>query len=295
MPEIPGASNGFRKDRVHFKLLTFACGAGFLKRCMNKVLVVCVFLLLAGNSAVAQFRLGALAGVSVSRFAYEDDAYGELYKTRFKPGHHLGMVLNYRVNRLYSLHTELSYLNKGIDVRYEDEIVKVKNRAGFHYLSAPVLLRFSIHQMVNSQHLEFYANIGPELNYWLGGRGILTTTEPALFVKENTLPYSVSFKEEEVVGRYMVVKEPSRLQMALGAGGGVIFDLGRAQNFAVDFRASFGVGKSFHGKQEGGQYGLKLYSENLEGVHHTLSITASYLADFDLNFFFRKGKSLKSK
>ena len=260
---------------------------------MKKILAVCILLLLAAGTAVAQFRVGPLAGVSLSRFVYEDDAYSDLFKTRFKPGFQLGMVLNYRVNKLYSLHTEFSYLKKGIDVRYEDEIVKIQNNAGFHYLSAPVLLRFSTHKIVKKQHLELYVNIGPEVNYWLGGSGVLTTTEPALFVKENILPYKVSFSEEQEFGRHMVVKEPSRVQMALGAGGGFIFDLGRSQNFAVDFRASFGVGKSFHGKQEGGQYGLDLYAENLQGVHHTLSITASYLADVDLNFIFRKGKSIR--
>jgi hypothetical protein len=257
---------------------------------MRKILFVCLLFLFGCGKVMAQFRLGPLAGIPVSRFVYENDAYRELYKTRFRPGYQIGMVLNYRVNKLYSLQTELSYLKKGIHVRYEDEIVEIQNKAGFHYLSVPVLLRFSTHKNFGSQHVELYANIGPELNYWLGGRGVLETTEPAPFIEGNSMPYKVLFREEQEAGRYMFVKEPSRLQMALGAGGGLIFDLGRSQNLAIDFRASLGLGKSFHGGQEGGQYGLNLYSENLEGVHHTMSITASYLADLDLNTLFRKGR-----
>jgi hypothetical protein len=257
---------------------------------MRKILLIYLFLFFGCGTVMAQFRLGPLAGVSVSRFVYENDDYGELYKTRFRPGYQVGLVLNYRVNKLYSLQTELSYLKKGIYVRYEDEIVEIQNKAGFHYLSAPVLLRFSTHRNFGSQHVELYANLGPEINYWLGGRGVLKTTEPATFIEENSMPYKVRFREEQEAGQYMFVKEPSRLQMALGAGGGFIFDLGRTQNFAIDFRASLGLGKSFHGGQEGGQYGLNLYSENLEGVHHTMSITASYLTNLDLNTLFRKGR-----
>ena len=257
---------------------------------MKKILVVCLFLFYGGGTAFAQFRIGPLAGASASRFVYDDEAYRALYQTRFKPGYHLGMALNYRVNKLYSLHTELSYLKKNIDVRYESEIVRIQNNAGYHYLSAPVLLRFSKHKNIKKQHIEFYANIGPEVNYWLGGSGVLETTEPAPFVNEGAFSYKVSFREGEEFGRYMLVEEPSRFQMALGAGGGFIFDLGRSQNFAIDFRASLGIGKSFHGNKEGGDYGLNLYTENLEGVHHSLSLTATYLADLDLNFI-RKGKA----
>lgn len=259
---------------------------------MKKILFISFFVFVSVGTAVAQFRLGPLAGVSVSRFIYDDDAYKAQYQTTYKPGYHMGVVLNYRVNMLYSLHTELSYMQKGIGVRFEDKNVKVRNNASFTYLSAPVMLRLSAHKRIGSQHLEFYGNIGPEINYWLGGRGLLRTTEPAGFVKEGELPYSVSFGEKPEYGRYMVVKDPYRLQMALGGGGGVIFDLGESQNIAIDFRGSFGIGKSFHGKQEGGDYGLNFYSENLEGVHHTLSITAYYLADFNLDVLFRKGKSI---
>ena len=257
---------------------------------MNRVFFISFFLLFSFHKGLAQFRLGPLGGVSVSRFVYEDKEYKEVFKTGFSPGFHLGMALNYQVDKRYSLQTELSFLKKGIDVRYEDDLVKVQNDASYRYLSAPVLLRFSRHKMIGSQHLEFYVNVGPEINYWLGGRGVLETSERADFVNGRELAYQVSFQEGQAFGKHMVVKEPSRLQMALGAGGGFIFDLGRTQNLAFDFRASLGVGKSFHGKDDGGDYGLKLYTENLEGVHHTLSVTASYLHRFDLKILLQKRK-----
>ena len=258
---------------------------------MKKNLFVCFFLLMVTGPAVAQFRIGPLAGASISRFIYEDETYKTLYQTGFEPGYHAGVVLNYRVTKLYSLQTELSLMKKGVDVRYGDEFVKIHNDAEFYYLSAPVLLRFSKHKIVKKQHLEFYVNVGPEVNYWLGGRGVLKTSEPSEFVLGNELEYQVSFDENQKYGSYMVVENPSRVQMALAAGGGFIFDLGRAQTFAIDLRASLGVGKSFHGKEDGGDYGLKLYSENLEGVHHTFSVTASYMLNVDLQMLLRKGKA----
>lgn len=259
---------------------------------MKKVFLGTLLLFLSLSPALAQFRIGPLAGVSVSRFIYDDNEYKTLYPTSFKPGYNVGMVLNYRVSKLYSLHTEFSYLKKGINVKYADELVSLSNRAGFHYLSAPVLLRFSKHKNVGNQHVEFYANIGPEVNYWLGGRGVLETSEPASFIENEELRYKLSFKKDQEYGRHMVVRDPSRVQMSLGAGGGLLFDLSRTQHLAFDFRASLGVGKSFHGKENGGQYGLNLYTENLEGVHHTLGISAAYLMNFDLQML-KKGKAIR--
>ena len=259
---------------------------------MKIIFLASFFLFLSFGTAVAQFRLGPLAGGSVSRFIYEDEEYKSLYKTSFKPGYHVGMALNYRVSKLYSLHTEFSYMKKGIKVRYTDALVNIHNRAGFHYLSAPVLLRFSFHKNIGHQHIEYYANVGPEVNYWLGGRGVLETSERADFIKDEELKYKVSFKEDQDFGNHMIVKDPSRVQMSLGLGGGAIVDLSRTQNLAFDVRASLGIGKSFHGNQDGGQYGLNMYAENLEGVHHTLSVTAAYLMNFDLKML-RKGKAIR--
>ena len=177
-----------------------------------------------------------------------------------------------------------------MNVRNEGEFGQVQNNANFYYLSVPALLRFSSHKMLGNQRVEFYLNVGPEVNYWLGGNGVLRTTEPAPFVSGGEISYKVRFKEDDGYGKYMLVEEPARIQMAVAAGGGVIFEMGKDQNLGVDLRGSFGIGKSFHGKQEGGDYGLKLYSENLAGVHHTISITVSYFYNFDLNTILRKGK-----
>lgn len=257
---------------------------------MKNSLFVFIFLLFSINAAFGQFRIGPLAGLSVSKFIYDDNDYKEAYLTRYKPGFQLGMMLNYRVSKLYSLHTELSFLKKGINVRNKDEFREIQNNANYYYLSVPALLRFSSHKMIGNQHVEFYVNVGPEVNYWLGGNGSLRTTEPSPFIKDEQLNYTVRFRENDLYGTYMVVEEPSKIQMALGAGGGVIFEMARNQNLGIDLRGSFGVGKSFHGKEEGGDYGLQLYNENLAGVHHTISVTASYIYNFDLNTFLRKGK-----
>lgn len=255
-----------------------SCPGGKIKNILSVLLLL---LLLLGH-AEAQFRTGPLMGVSGSRFIFEDDEYKDLYNSGLSAGYHAGIALNYTVSKVYSLHTEFSYLRKGLNVRYSDELVNIRNKAGYKYLSAPVLLRISLHNNIGNQHVEFYGNIGPELNYWLGGRGVLETSEKADFVKNQELKYFVSFDESKEYGSHMVVKDPYRIQMALGAGGGMIFDLGRTQHLALDFRLSLGVGKSFHGRNDGGDYGLQLYNENLEGVHHTMSFTAVYLQSFDL-------------
>lgn len=282
-----------KKTEIRFKQAHEIAAGGFVIRGIHKIIIVLLFLVFCGENASGQFRTGPLAGISRSRFIYEDDEYKNLYNSDFKSGYHLGVALNYRVSKVYSLHTELSYLKKGIDVRYADDFVNIRNRSGFAYLSVPVLLRISIHNNIGSQHVEFYGNVGPEVNYWLGGRGVLETSERSDFVINQELRYKVSFRQNQEFGSHMVVGDPSRIQMSVGAGGGAIVDLGRGKNLALDFRLSLGMGKSFHGKDRGGDYGLKLYNENLEGVHHTMSINTVYLQDINLRALQTRGKAKK--
>lgn len=240
----------------------------------------------------AQIRIGPKAGIQLGRSVFEDEGYRQQFISSFKPGIQAGAVLNYRVSKLYSLHTELFYNQKGKhikSIRTGGEYVQ--NIATYHYLDMPVLLRLSTHKFMGKQSVEFYLNIGPSFNYWLGGSGSLRNLELTGMYDKPTVDYTIHFEEgERPAGKNLYVQEANRLQMSLDFGAGIILDLGRGNAVMIDLRNSLGVGKSFMGIMDGGDFGLQTYNDNFEAVNHVFALSVTYLLDIDVPAFLMKGK-----
>lgn len=242
----------------------------------------------------AQIRVGSKAGFQLGRSVFEDNEYRQQFTSSFKPGILAGAVLNYRVSRVYSLHTELFYNQKGKNIksrRFEEDFVH--NTATYHYLDMPVMLRLSTHKIIGNRKAELYLNIGPSFNYWLGGSGSLRNTELLAYYNKSDVDYQIRFNEEESgAGRELdlYVRNGNRLQLSLDFGGGVLLDLGRGHAVMIDLRNSLGVGKSFMGEKGGGEFGLQTYNDNFEAVNHVFSLSVGYLIDIDVPAFLMKGK-----
>lgn len=240
----------------------------------------------------AQIRIGPKAGVQLGRSVFEEEAYRQQFASSFMPGMQAGAVLNYRVSKMYSLHTELYYNQKGKKVKNKGTGgEELQNNATYRYLDMPVLLRLSAHKYRGNQSVEFYLNVGPSFNYWLGGSGSLRNVELTTLYGKPVTDYTIHFEEgERPAGKNLYVQEANRLQMSLDFGGGIILDLGRGNAVMIDLRNSLGVGKSFMGNMDGGDFGLQSYNDNFEAVNHVFALSVAYLLDIDVPAFLTKGK-----
>lgn len=254
-------------------------------------------LLIFSPATKAQFRIGPKAGIQLSRAAFAEAEDKAAINSYFKPGLRGGLQMNYRVNKLYSLQSEVLFSQTGRHVKSLDDYAnEVENKATHYYLNLPIMLRLSGHKLMGKNHVEYYANIGPSFNYWLGGRGKISSDEIYEFTFEKTMPYTIRFSAPEEDSRNkMYVENPQRLQMSLDFGGGAVFDLGYHNHISVDVRSSLGIGKTYMGAQKGGDYGLFSYYENLKAVNHVLAVSVGYLRDFDLMMMLSKGKTTKGK
>ncbi|WP_017733546.1 outer membrane beta-barrel protein [Nafulsella turpanensis] len=254
--------------------------------------LVLFFFLLIPVVVSAQFRIGPKLGAQMGRAVYEDEAYKELYSSSFRPGLQLGAVLNYKVSDFYSLHTELYYSQKGKRSKNKVEMISpTDNKALYSFIDVPVLLRFSKHQTTPDFKIEYYLNVGPSINYWLGGHGTIQNEEYSRLTGKEIQQYRIVFKEDAKTGTEQVfVREANRLQMSLDFGGGVIFDLGTGKTIMVDLRNSIGIGKTYMGKEDSGDYSIGSYQDNFEAVNHVFSISVSYLFDVDLIALMQKGR-----
>lgn len=241
----------------------------------------------------AQIRVGPKLGFQVGRAMFADEEYRQEFTSGFMPGPQAGVVMNYRVNSFYSLHTELYYSQKGKrSIAKAEDLAGIKNRAVYDYLDLPVLLRLSKHKNYKKYKLEYYLNVGPAINYWLGGRGTLVNPELYEYYDSYEAHYKIQFdKPVERYGENLYVTDPNRLQMSLDFGGGLIFDLGTGQAIMVDLRNSFGIGKTYMGRRNSGDYGLHSYNDNFEAVNHVMGLSVAYLLDIDMKALIQKGRT----
>lgn len=256
------------------------------------VVLLCLGLSFFPAMVSAQLRLGPKLGFQAGKSVFADKAYREKYSSGFRAGFNIGAVVNYKVNNLYSLHTELYYSQKGkVSANKVSVVDDVRNKATYHFIDLPVLLRLSTKRNYRKYKVEYYANIGPSLNYWLGGNGTVYSDELKEFLDTGSYDYSLRFKENSENGRSVYIPAANRFQMSLDFGGGVIFDLGTGQLIMVDLRNSVGIGKTFMGEDNNITYGLSNYKDNFEAVNHVYAISVAYLLEVDLQALVQKGRT----
>lgn len=241
----------------------------------------------------AQVRIGPKAGFQMARSVFQDKDYLQDYSSSFKPGMLLGGVLNYRVNQTYSLHTELFYNQKGKAIKNHSGGDFVKNSTTYHYVDLPILLRLSKHGTHKGNKIEYYFNIGPSFNYWLGGHGRMVNNELDEFIDDNRMQYRIRFYDGDEhldYGSTLYVSEAKRLQMSLDFGAGVVMDLGGGRGIMIDLRNSLGIGKAYMGHRRSGDFGLFSYDDNFASLNHVFSLSVAYLIDVDIQAFVQKGR-----
>ncbi len=252
------------------------------------IFFICLFL--CTGKLQAQLRVGPKTGFQMAKQVFADKEYRDKYTSGFRPGFNIGAVLNYKVNDLYSLETELFYSQKGKVSRNTVNFVDdVRNRATYHFLDLPIMLRLSKLQNYRKYKVEYYANVGPSLNYWLGGSGDIRSAELVEFLDTDSFHYTIAFKETDKFGDYYI-PGANRFQMSLDFGGGVLFNLGTGQLIMVDLRSSIGVGKTFMGEQTGVSYGLSGYEDNFKAVNHIFALSIAYLVEIDMRALVQKGR-----
>lgn len=264
--------------------------------CTLRKLALLLPIILCSSLAISQLRIGPKAGMQLSRVAFEDKDYYNTHTSYPLPGLLGGVILNYEVNNLLSLETEFLYSQNRRKITREDPFLDqpVKNTSLYHYLNLPVLIRFSGHTQYKGNRLEYYVNFGPQLMYWLGGRGRIEHPYIEEETGLNSMPYTIVFADSltDYTGN-LLVREPNRFQMSLDVGGGVVFDLGFGNALVLDLRGSFGIGKTYMARQPG-DFGPIDYQENFKAVNHSLALSLGYTRDINFYALLRKGKRAKT-
>jgi hypothetical protein len=234
-------------------------------------MTVMAFVFLFNNGVDAQVYLGVTAGPNFGKCTFENETYKNYHESAWAPGFTGGLVLNIEKERKYGLTIQFLYSSKGRIINSSANDYE-KNRASYGYLDFPALFRWYF----NQGHSRWYLNAGPEINWWISGKGYVDVYN-AERKDMITYDYKINLHGTNSSFEYMNVTDPNRVQVSVGVGGGFQWELNDAGYIGVDLRAS--LGQSFWGPYNGGEIPQIAIKDNFEYNNNMFIFSVVYVID----------------
>jgi hypothetical protein len=234
---------------------------------------------------------GLKAGYNYSWTRSDNADFRKDYTTSPVGGINAGAVFSFQLKKRYYLHTEIIYSTKG---RIVEGDLGLKDQTTYKYIEVPLIYQIHFKGNVGTRQFKWYAGIGPNFSYWLGGYGNVTHFEITDHdVPE--IPYTIRFGERpsdlSTESEFVYIQDARRIQVGINIGGGVWVEPASNRKIMVDLR--FELGHSWLGGPESADYIFPtLYSKSLEARNMGFRLSVMYLLQTNLDKKVRnKGKS----
>jgi hypothetical protein len=233
-----------------------------------------------------KFKIGPKAGMQMQMPRDLRENLSETINIRPTFGFNVGGIMNYKVTKRFSLHTELAYVqrNRHLEGGTRD---LYNNRSTYSFIELPVLCRVTY----EGSGWSWYFNGGGNFSYWLSGRGSIYSWEFQEAGQAADEPYAIRFAEkpEGYQPEYAVyLEQPNRIQLGIDLGFGFYFSVAKKQHFNLDFRLT--QGQSWMALDKPVDMNLTDQKEDLRHSFRTLSVNLGWLFDFD-PMDLKKGRS----
>ncbi len=234
-----------------------------------------------------EFSLGLKAGplIAWSKFGDRDD--GKRFDSRPVVGYYGAGIITFPLGKYYTCVLEGGYSQKGRHIRFNEGFGK--NKATYHYTDMVMLLRRNVKVNLGPNlPADIFINIGPHINYWLGGKGTIGLAD------NEGSPYTLVFNQEPDLGQFdkMYLNNINRWLFGLDIGIGLNAPITKTQKVLVELR--YTAGHTFYGDRNSATYSWVEFEDNLRANEKVLSLTAAYMFGFNLQEA-KKGKSTKDK
>ena len=260
-----------------------------------RCLTIVSAMFLASIPAFPQVINAGLKGGFNWSWTHSDDAdFRSEYDIKGVPGFNGGAVFSFQLRKRYYLHTELLYATKGRIVTGD---LGLRDEVTYNYIEIPLIYQIHFKGSLgakSAKQFKWYAGIGPNFSYWLGGKGTITHFEITDHdVPE--IPYTLRFGErpDELSGEseFVYIRDARRIQVGVNIGGGVVVEPMNNRKIMVDVR--FELGHSWLADAESADYIFpQSYSSNLQTRNMGLRLSLMYLLQTNTDKKVRnKGKS----
>lgn len=255
-----------------------------------KAIVLFVILFVLILTADAQILIGPVAGGQYSWTTFDDKDFKDIYKVKPVPGFHAGVGVSFLVRKRFFLHTAFVYSSKGKIIEGKEDKL-LRNEVRYRFIELPILYTVDFKaKFGENKEFKYYVGLGPNISYWLGGKGELFTTDLSELGEVEPRKYTIAFGKspEETNDNEMSVHDPNRIQLGLNIGGG--FEFEPVGSNKIMFTVRYEFGHSFFSKTTDGVFQDTYYNDILRSRNQGFRVTLSYL--FDLRVEDRKrGKS----
>jgi hypothetical protein len=246
--------------------------------------------------------IGPVAGGQYSWTSFSDKDYKDYYKVNGVWGFHAGAQVSFRVHKRFFLHTSLLYSQKGKVLKGKGnfdllpaEYHLTKLTAKYNYLELPIIYTVEFRKVSKSGKLfKWYLGAGPNLSYWLNGKGTIENQETDEPSDGGVQKYKVVFHKNpgDVSPGEMVVQSPNRFQFGVNVMAGLVFEPLPKQEFMLSLRYEFGHTNLSQDSQ--GTFYSTLYKDNMQIRNEGLRISLAYLLDTNVEQR-KKGRSTIKK
>ncbi len=256
-----------------------------------------LLLFLATTTLSAQVYIGPVAGGSLSWTKFDDDKYNDAYDVQARPGWHAGANISLKVRKRFFLHTSILYATKGRKLTgLQDQLLT--NTARYDYVEMPIVYAVDFKaQLGNGKQFKYYFGIGPNVSYWLGGKGTLYNSDLAESgdYAERELAYRVVFRgEDEAPGPdEMNVADPNRVQLGLNLATGAVLEPLPHQRVLVMLR--YELGHSFLSRTSNGEFAPTYFEDVLQARNKGVRLSVSYMIDLRTEDRKRGKSTIKNK
>ena len=259
-----------------------------------KVFSCFAFLLMTMLSTLAfsQILVGPVAGANYSWTSFSNKDLKDAYRVSPVLGFHVGGHVAFKVQKRFFLHASVLYASKGRLLEGKLD-TKLKNSARNNYIDVPISYAVDFKGKIGrSKEFKYFLGIGPNISYWLNGKGSLYDTD----LEENDqgeLTYKTAFKKapENQAPDEMIIEQPNRFQLGLNFVAGMVLEPAPKQRLMVSVR--YDLGHSYSAKTNGIFLGT-YFQDPLQSRNQGFRISLAYLIDLKTEER-KKGKSTIDK
>lgn len=231
------------------------------------------------SSLSAQILVGPTVGANYSWISFDDKSLKDDYRVTPVPGVHAGASLSFRVRKRFFLNTSLVYSSKGKTIEGKKDRL-YKNDVKYHYIELPIVYTAEFKaDLGNNKVFKWYLGAGPNISYWLGGRGTISSSDLDE-VNLSEVKYKLVFNKapETLRGGQLGVQDPNRIQLGLNIAAGFVLEPMGYQKIMLLFR--YELGHSFLSRDtDGYMQGIYRPQDVMRVRNQGFRVSLSYLID----------------
>jgi hypothetical protein len=254
--------------------------------------ILFLLLLTVAEVADAQILVGPVAGSNYSWVSFGDKDLKDEYKIKGKYGYHFGAHCAFRVRKRFFLHSSLIYSTKGRTM--EGKIAPLEYDMTYRYIELPLVYTayFKGH-LGGKKEFKYSLGIGPNISYWLGGKGTIESTDTHEFANGDVVvPVKIVFSRapQSAEQHEVVIEKPTRLQLGLNFTAGFLFEPAPDRELVLTVR--YELGHSYLSKESDGAFDTSLttFQEPLKVRNQGFRVSLAYLIDLKVEGR-KRGKS----